>query len=106
MQEFPPMYTSRSYWVKVCNVVLLLSYFHGHALYSGTQELIGAYAGMCKPTEAGKRSLRPSEEEGVHPPVQRSRLGEAPTEQLQSQQPTQKQQRSIKDKIEDKCVCM
>jgi hypothetical protein len=89
MQEFLPICTLRSYWIKVCNVVLLLSYFHGHA---GSQALIATYAGMCtKPTEAGKR-------------VGEQQLGKRQRDSVADEQ--QASQPATQPKGKQNCICM
>jgi hypothetical protein len=100
MQEFPPICTSRSYWVKVCNVVLLFSYFHGHALYSGSQELICAYALMCKPKEVDKRPRGNTDDEVLLVPEAKV-CKVSQTQPSQPTQPTQPRKSSASD-----CVCM
>lgn len=73
------------------NVVFLISLLSRHA-HSGTQELIQAYALMCKPNEAGKRA-RPTEivvDDEVLPEAKMSNVSEM--------QPTQRQKSN--------CVCM
>ena len=102
MQEFLPICTLRSYWIKVCNVVLLLSYFHGHA---GSQALIARYAGMCtKPTEAGKRvgeqQLGKRQRDSV------GDTGFVPRPTQEERQEQQASQPATQPKGKQNCICM